>query len=93
MKNNLKTMKKEIIDLLSYVKASKHRTKVLLAIDNDIWISSEISKKTNLSQAHTSRALRGLQDTKLVKCLNEERKRGRLFITTDIGKKIISYIK
>ncbi|MDR0900602.1 MAG: MarR family transcriptional regulator [Methanobrevibacter sp.] len=86
-------MKKEIIDLLSYVKTSEHRKKVLSVIDDDILLSSEISKKTDISPAHTSRALRGLQDNKLVKCLNEEKVRGRLFVTTDLGKKILKYVK
>jgi len=86
-------MKKEIIDQLSYVKASKHRKNVLLAIDNNILLSSEISKKSNISPAHTSRALRGLQDNKLVLCLNKEKTRGRLFITTDLGKRILEYLK
>ncbi len=86
-------MKKETIDLLSYVKSSKHRKKVLLAIESNILLSSEISKKANISAAHTSRALRGLQDKKVVQCLNEEQTRGRLFVLSDVGKEILEYIK
>lgn len=86
-------MNKEMIDLLSYVKTSQHRKNVLLGIGDEILLSSEISKKTKISPAHTSRALRGLQDNNLVQCLNEEKTRGRLFVTTDIGKEIIDYIR
>jgi predicted transcriptional regulator len=86
-------MKKETVDLLSYVKTSQHRKKVLLTINKDILLSSEISKKTNISPAHTSRALRGLQDNHLVKCLNEDRTRGRLFVTTSLGKEVLKYLK
>ena len=86
-------MEKEIIDLLSYVKTSEHRRRVLMVLNDRILLSSELSKESNISRAHTSRALRGLQDNNLVKCLNEEKTRGRLFVTTDLGKEIIKYIK
>lgn len=86
-------MNKETIKLLSYVRRSKNRVKVLLAIDNNVLMPSDISKKTNMRPTHVSRALKDLKEHALVDCLNEEEIRGRLFQVTDIGKKIIKEIK
>ncbi|MGL6298916.1 MAG: MarR family transcriptional regulator [Methanobacteriaceae archaeon] len=82
-------MKEEIIKALSYVRRSQHRSKVLLAINDDVLMPSDISKKLNIRPTHISRALKGLKEEKIVVCLNEEEIRGRLFKVTELGKEVI----
>lgn len=86
-------MKQKIIDGFSYIKASTTRKKILLALDENILIPSEIAKITNVSPAHTSRGLRELQDNNLILCLNPEKRVGKLFVTTELGKSVLKCVK
>ena len=86
-------MNKETINLLSYVRRSKHREKILLAFDNNVLMPSDISKKTDMRPTHVSRALKDLKGCHLVECLNEKETRGRLFEITDMGNEILKEIK
>jgi len=82
-------MDKETINLLSFVKSSKYRVKILVFIGKQTKIPSEIAKEINLSNTHTSKYLKSLKEKQLIKCLNEEAKRGRLYQLTDKGKEIV----
>lgn len=78
---------------IGYVKLSQHRKKVFLCIGNELKLPSEISRATELGINDVSRALKGLKNKKLVKCLNEEEKRGRVYTLTEKGLKILKYIE
>jgi predicted transcriptional regulator len=78
---------------IGYIKLSQHRKKVFLFIKNELKLPSEISKATELGINDVSRALKGLKDKKLVRCLNEEEKRGRVYTLTEKGLEILKYIE
>lgn len=86
-------MDKNTVNLLSFVRSSKYRSKILVFIDDDVKIPSDIAKEINLSNTHTSKYLKSLKEKELIKCLNEEAKRGRLYKLTEKGKSILEYIK
>ncbi|MBU4308274.1 MAG: winged helix-turn-helix domain-containing protein [Nanoarchaeota archaeon] len=83
-------MEKEMIDAISLIKSSKYRYKVLKAIKEEVLTPSEISKKVDLRLNHVSMVLTDLKNKKLVECLNEETKKGRLYQLTKLGKNAIS---
>jgi predicted transcriptional regulator len=83
-------MEKEMIDAISLIKSSEYRHKVLRAIRNEVLTPSEIAKKTELRLNHVSMVLTDLKDKKLVECLNEETKKGRLYQSTKLGKNAIA---
>ncbi|WP_245634958.1 winged helix-turn-helix domain-containing protein [Methanobrevibacter cuticularis] len=74
------------------MKVSKYRTNVLLSIDKELKMPSEIAKETNIRINHVSKALKELKKEELVECMNEETKKGRLYKTTEKGKEIIKVI-
>ena len=74
---------------LGYVKASEYRRKILLEIAETPKTPKELSKILNLQLSHVSRTLSELQRHGLVRCLNPESRKGRLFIATMEGKKIL----
>ena len=86
-------MDKKTIDTLSFIKSSKYRTKILLFIGNKTKIPSEIAKHVNLSNTHTSKYLNSMKEKKLIICLNEEAKRGRLYQLTEKGFETLEYLK
>jgi DNA-binding MarR family transcriptional regulator len=85
-------MDKKTIDILSFVKSSKHRAEILLFIGNKTKIPSEIAKHIKLSNTHTSKYLNSLKEKELIICLNEEAKRGRLYQLTEKGKEVLKHI-
>ena len=78
-----------MINAVSLIKSSEYRSKVLKAINGNIITPSEIAKKTGLRLNHVSMVLTELKENNLVKCLNENTKKGRLYQLTDIGKNVI----
>jgi len=85
-------MNDETIEKLSFVKSSKHRENILLAIGYEIKIPTEIAREIDISSKHISKYLGELKDKGIVVCLNENDKRGRLYKLTDLGKDIYGYI-
>jgi len=86
-------MKKEVIDGFSQIKVSNSRKKVLVALDGNVLLPSEIAKITSISPSHTSKALREMEDDNLITCLNPEKKVGKLFVLTELGKEVLVCVK
>ncbi|MDR0911960.1 MAG: MarR family transcriptional regulator [Methanobrevibacter sp.] len=78
------------INLISYVKRSEHRTKVLKNLEKEIKFPRDIFNQTRLQRSDVSRALKELKSKKLVHCLNENEKQGRLYEITGLGKKVLN---
>ncbi len=79
-----------MINAVSLIKSSEYRSKVLKAINGNIITPSEIAEKTGLRLNHVSMVLTGRKENNLVKCLNENTRKGRLYQITDIGKNAIN---
>ncbi len=82
-------MEKEMIKGVSIIKNSEYRRKILFSLaDVNYLTPSEISEKTKLRLNHVSNFLKDLKDNKLIICLNDNEKRGRLYQITQLGKKV-----
>jgi len=85
-------MEKEMVNAVSLLKSSAYRLKIIQAIGDDTLTPSEIANKIKIRLNHVSMFLKELKENKLVKCLNEESRKGRLYELTEIGKNAISRI-
>lgn len=83
-------MQRGMVSAVSLLKSSKYRLKIIQAIGSDTLTPSEIANKINIRLNHVSLFLRELKDKKLVKCLNEEIRKGRLYELTELGKNAIN---
>ena len=83
-------MDKSMIKAVSLIKSSDYRRRVLSAIGNGVVMPTEIAKKINLRLNHVSMVLAELKENNLVKCLNEENRKGRLYQLTELGKNAIA---
>jgi predicted transcriptional regulator len=86
-------MDKDLVSALSLYRSSKYRQKILLCLQGKTMMPSEIAKSVNLRLNHVSMTLKGLKEGGLVLCLNEEKKRGRLYELTELGKKVVAHEK
>ncbi len=78
---------------VGYIKISKHRKTVFLALKDGPKMPSEIVQETTMRMDDVSRALRAMDNKGIVSCVNPEMKKGRLYALTSNGKKIINDIK
>ncbi len=85
-------MQKRMITAISMLKSSGYRLKIIKAIGKDTITPSEISKKTGIRLNHVSMFLKELKENNLVKCLNEDARKGRLYELTELGKNAINRI-
>ena len=75
---------------ISLLKNSEYRRKILESLSDVNYLTpSEIAEKTEIRLDHISNFLKDLKDYKLVICLNDEDKRGRLYQITKLGKKVV----
>ena len=75
---------------ISLLKNSEYRKKILESLSNANYLTpSEISENTKIRLNHVSNFLKDLKDNKLIICLNEGEKRGRLYQISELGKKVV----
>ncbi|MBI2667524.1 MarR family transcriptional regulator [Candidatus Woesearchaeota archaeon] len=79
-------------ELLSFIKRSVQRTRILEAIDQPI-TPSELAKKTNLAPSHISRTIKEFSEKGLLECKTPNHNHGRIYFLTDKGKEITEIIK
>ena len=82
-------MQKGMVTAVSLLKSSEYRLKIIKAIGKDTVTPSEIAGKIGIRLNHVSMFLKGLKESNLVKCLNEDTRKGRLYELTELGQNAI----
>lgn len=73
-------------ELLSYVKASKHRENVLRELSDDGTMTpKELSDNLDIHLSQASKVLTELQSEGLIKCMTPDKRKGKLYRTTEEG--------
>lgn len=80
-------------DVIGYIMASKYRKTIVEKLSNRNYLPSILAKETNFQLSHVSRALKELEDKDVVKCLNKNSKKGKIYTLTEFGKKLSQNIK
>lgn len=83
----------ELLSLLGFVKVSPCRMKTLKSIGKNYKIPSEIARDIDARTSQVSGALSSLKERKMIVCLNEDVKKGRIYKCTDLGLKILDYLE
>lgn len=66
---------------------------ILIALENEKFkIPSEIANEVGTITSHVSCHLSGLKEKGLIKCINEDAKKGRLYYITEKGKSVLKHI-
>ena len=82
-------MQKGMVTAVSLLKSSEYRLKIIKAIGKDTVTPSEIAEKIGIRLNHVSTFLKELKENNLVKCLNEDTRKGRLYELTELGQNAI----
>jgi len=83
-------MQKGMVTAISLLKSSEYRFKIIESIGDDTLTPSEIADKTKIRLNHVSMFLKELKENDMVKCLNEDTRKGRLYELTETGKNAIN---
>ena len=76
--------------IIEFIELSKNRKKVFMALERETLKPTDISKKTGIHRNNVSRTLSQLREKELIRLLNPENKRGRLYELTEYGEKILN---
>lgn len=83
----------EIWGIIGFIKVSPSRLKTLKCLSDNHMMPTEISKITKLSPAQVSVALHDLKKIEIVRCMNENVKKGRIYQCTELGLEILDLIE
>ena len=78
--------------VVGYVKRGPNRVKALGLLTTPL-MPSELGREMNISLTHASKIIRELHSKRLVACLNETLKIGRIYRITGQGKKVLGEVK
>jgi len=81
------------VEEYSWVKASDYRENILLAMEGKPRTPKELSEMTDYYLSHVSNVLSDLDSHGLAECITPEKKKGRLWTTTEKGDKLIEDLK
>lgn len=80
-------------ELIGFIKASKYREDILAILAKDVCTPKEISDKLNVHISQVSRTLNELVEMKLIKVLNPNMKKGRIYSLTSLGDKCFKSLR
>jgi predicted transcriptional regulator len=83
-------MQKGMVTAISLLKSSEYRLHIIETIGNNTLTPSEIADKTKIRLNHVSAFLKELKENSMVRCLNEDTRKGRLYELTETGKNAIN---
>lgn len=75
----------EELDLYGYVSSSKRRVSVITTLKDNPMTPKQVAEKTDIRLNHVSNVLSELAEESLVRCINPDRKRGRVYKLTNTG--------
>ena len=86
-------MDEEYLKETAYVTASIYRVKIMKYLQEKEYASPKIiSKDIQVNTSHTSKTLTDLSKHHLVRCINPEARKNRLYRLTEYGETIIQYL-
>lgn len=78
----------KIWNLIGFISASKYRLKILSYLYSRSTTPSQLANYLKITTGHVSNLLQKMQNKELVKCMNPNLKKGRIYSITELGKKI-----
>jgi len=78
---------------VSFVTASKSRSRILKELDNKIRTPTQLSRELKMPLSTVSLSLKQLLEDDLINCLTPTRRKAKLYKISEIGKKVLSEVE
>lgn len=85
-------MKNALWEIYGYIASSHYRKVVLKILRERPSMPKEIAQRSNKPQSHISRALKELEKKGIVKCINPNARKGKMYKLTDFGIQIANML-
>ena len=85
-------MDDETIKLYGYVISSSYREKTVKSLSNSNKIPTDLAEDIGIRTNHISKVLRELKDCGIAVCINEEKRKNRVYKLTSVGEDIAKLI-
>ena len=83
----------ETLKIMGYVISSTYRTEVMKSLIDGPKFPSKIAADSGIKQNQISNVLSPLKEKKLIRLINSEAKKGRIYELTDVGLDIARELK
>ena len=82
----------DLLVMLAYVRASKHRKNIIKYLGYDMKTPKEIGVALDVRTNHISNLLADLRKKDLVVCVTPNVRKGRLYKLTETGTRLLKYV-
>lgn len=87
---NIKYILHHMTEDFKFVKRSKYRRNALKTLAKGPEIPFRLARKSDIPPTHISSTLRDLKEHGIVRCINPEDSKGRIYILTERGEKVVN---
>ena len=86
-------MDDETLKTYAYVNISSYRAKAVKALQDENKTPTQIASDSNIRVNHISKVLKELKECGVAECINEEKRKNRIYRLTDVGQDIADNLK
>lgn len=86
-------MNEQVLIEKAYCEISGYRYKTMKAIGNEVKMPKQIATDCKIRTNHISKVLSELKEHGLAECINEDRRKGRLYRLTPFGLEVLGVLK
>ncbi len=79
-------------DTFGKVISSNYRRTVLMCLESSNKTPKQIAKDSRINFSHISNVLKQLKELELIKCLNPDARKGRIYTLTPAGRKMLKLL-
>jgi predicted transcriptional regulator len=86
-------MNDDTLKKFAYVNISSYRTRTVKTLENENKTPTQIANDTDIRVNHISKVLRELKECGVAECINESKRKNRIYRLTNIGQDIVGYLE
>ena len=86
-------MESDLLNAYSSIISSEIKISIILVLNDKNLTPKKIAQKIKKRINHVSTYLKQLKENNIVICLNEDKKKGRLYQLTDLGFRVLDELK
>lgn len=85
-------MDDETLKKFAYVNISNYRIKAVKSLKESDKTPTQLAKDSDIRVNHISKVLKELKNYEIAECINEEKRKNRIYRLTSLGHEIVDYL-
>lgn len=85
-------MDDETLKKYAYVNISSYRVKAVKSLQKGDKTPTELAHDSEIRVNHISKVLKELKEHEVAECINEEKRKNRIYRLTDVGHEIVEHL-